>query len=666
MDALIFLLYNHGDWFWEVGRDTLRQSYPYSNCMVKDTWRIPGLGLEMSVKQEAGLKKLDTAALLLWSLFGIYCLTFSFLSIQEYRGFNCDLDMGNMLQAFYNSLDGRFMEMTWNGTDRAGCMWMGHAEIVFLFLLPIFALFRSPLTLLVMQSVAIGLGGIAVFALARHLLRNAKAAVALALCYWLFPLLAAINLFEFHADSFIIAPHLFAYYFHRTGRAKWFWVAIICGFLVKEHAFLFTVLLGIMIIRSHRTRGCLLIALGLAQFFIVTPLLQMLMGTRLQLNLQAHVLGISATKDPMFLVGAYVTSFIHGLLSKNALFVMVIALILNRACIRFPAGLILLVPLCALFIAAGSVLSHRHAILIAPVFILLCEGVARLPSVHRLRDVVVGHLIPTTVLLILFPQSVIGLNIRELLIKNHRNVFHYAYTQHDAIADSLIRTVPKGVPIAADAHLRSKLADRKWAFIHPYPTDSTRADFFLFDFFERREYDDVWRNRQRVAALMRSGNFSLLSNTDGLIIIEKKHADGFNAMWLERVQADVPIPSSGYTVQSIGIRPEKNGYIMDMRFCKGSDSLSGSAFISLFIDRKTNDTIRVLHLASYTIAKLEQLNPGFFQESFWFSIPAGKQFDTRTHEIWLYHKNLYLPFFARREYRLECLYNESIQISRND
>lgn len=583
--------------------------------------------------------------------FLLYCLIFSILSIKAYNGFNCDFDTSNILQAFYNSLNGKLMEATLGNGDFSACRFSVHTELITLLLLPFFAFFPSAYTLLILQTIATGSAGVVVYMLARQLNINKKTAVILSLCYWMFPLLAAINLFEFHADPFIITPHLLAWFFYRRKQYAYFWLLIVLGMSVKEHAFLFNLLLGLMIIDEDKKISSRLILLALAQFFILTPAVQYLSGFNgYTLNLAAHVVGTPDNKLTSVLSG-YVDCFWRNLFSFHSLFVLVIMAILNISLLKFLRGLILLLPLMMIFIASGSVLFHRHAIIIAPVFITLIEGISRINAEKQFLQALWGTLLPSMVLMFLFPYSAIGINFREMLDPQKRNVFHYQYTSHDSVADSLIKLIPEKIPIAADAHLMTKMADREWAFIHPNPIDSMRAQFYLFDFFEKRDYDDLLFNRKRVANLIKSDSFGLRCNLDGLIILAKTTNPNSEMPFSLKRKNDSDYLKESYSILSSEIIRSGNGFLMRCSFSK-TLGLKGSAFISFFIDEQMKDTIRVLHLASYTMAELEKLEGGIYEEEFYFDIPHGKSLQNRKHEIWLYHKNCYLPFFAREEYKL--------------
>jgi uncharacterized membrane protein len=591
--------------------------------------------------------------LIIFGCFLLYCIIFSTLSIKAYNGFNCDFDMGDILQAFHNTLDVRLMEATLGNGEFSACRFSRHTELITLLFLPFFALFPSVYTLLILQTIAIGSAGLVVYLLALQLNISKKTAVILSLCYWMFPLLAAINLFEFHADSFIITPHLLVWLFYRRKQYVFFWLSVALGMSVKEHAFFFNLLLGLMIIGEDRKRSSVLVLLALTQFFILTPVIQIIFGLKeYNLNLAAHVVN-APEYNPVFVLFRYLTYFLNNLFSSRSQFVLIILVILNITLLKFLSGLILLLPLMMVFIASGSVLFHRHAIMIAPVFIILVEGISRIKAERQFSQAFFGTLLPSIIFMLLFRNSAIGINIREMFNPQRRNVFHYQYTGHDAIVDSLIRFVPKKVPVASDTHLMTKMADRVWAFIHPYPSDSMNAQFYLFDFFEKRDYDSLLFNRKRAANLIKADSFELKCNLDGLIILAKTTDPKADMPFsLKRKDEVKNYPKESYSIIRAEYGRFRNGFLMRSSFSKGCTDLRGSAFISFFIDEVTKDTIRVLHLTSYTLVELEKLGDGIYEEEFYFDIPQGKSLQDRTHEIWLYHKNSYLPFFAREEYRL--------------
>src|SRR5689334_11539833 len=100
-----------------------------------------------------------------------------------------------------------------------GMSWLGdHSSLLLFPLAPLFALIPHPATLLVLQSVALGLGALPVFWLARRELGDARAALGCAALYLLQPALGYVNLYEFHPEALCVPLLLFAFLFLREGR----------------------------------------------------------------------------------------------------------------------------------------------------------------------------------------------------------------------------------------------------------------------------------------------------------------------------------------------------------------------------------------------------------------------------------------------------------------
>ncbi len=405
----------------------------------------------------------------------------------------------------------------------------------------------------------------------------------------------------------------------------------------------------------------MLLLLSVGQFTLITPLIQRLAGvSRYQLSLEGHVVANRQLTAAQTVI-VWIKQFFGNVTSPRSVFILVIAITLNITLLLFPPGLILVLPLCMIFIAAGSVQTHRHAILIAPLFITLVEGVGRIRPGRQFRYVLAGVLFPVLLTFFIAPDSLIATNLREMARPTYRNVFHYRYTRHDAITDSLIALIPREVPVAADAPLRTKLANRQWVFIHPAPADSMRADYYMFDFFEKREYEDAWPARTRAEALLRSGNYTLNSFYDGILLLKRaENCPAFKIPGITLYSDTAKPQREEYGIENISLIPEENGCIMHTWFLKRPADTLHHAFISFFIDIGTGDTLKVLHLASYIACRLEQLSPGTYREQFYFEIPEGCTLNGRMHEIWLYKKPGYLPFFARKEYRSNQIWSQVV------
>jgi hypothetical protein len=183
-----------------------------------------------------------------------------------------------------------------------------------------------------------------------------------------------------------------------------------------------------------------------------------------------------------------------------------------------------------------------------------------------------------------------------------------------------------------------------------------RADYYIFDFYEVLHFRDNKSERERCEQLLESEYFQLISHIDGLLLFRKDTVPGNRRMFnLERTGPIVP-DSTAFEIRSREILPAAEGYIMSTEFLKGGAFTKGEALISFLIDTLGGDTVRVLHTPSYIAAKMDDLEPGVYREQFFFQVPGEKSIKDRKHEVRLYWKSTYLPFFDRKEYLVKTFY----------
>jgi uncharacterized membrane protein len=149
-----------------------------------------------------------------------------------------------------------------------------HANITLLALAPFYRLGAGPIFLLVVQVLAQASGAIAIFLLARDLLRSKWAGVALAAALLLNPTYQWLTWEFFHPDAVAIGPLLFAYWAARNRRWRLFTVAAVLAVLCKEDLSLAVAALGVIVLfRGDRRRGAIVAAASTAYFFFATRIL---------------------------------------------------------------------------------------------------------------------------------------------------------------------------------------------------------------------------------------------------------------------------------------------------------------------------------------------------------------------------------------------------------
>src|SRR5262249_22307381 len=156
---------------------------------------------------------------------------------------------------------GYYVQLTWNLARGAGPYvslpemhaWGDHFSPIMYLFVPAFWLAPGPGVLLVAQSIALALGGLAVFALATQRLGDERPAAVFCVLYLINPSLHGINVRDFHSAALVIPLVLAAIYFAETNRPWLYAVAVLLTLATREDAAIAVVGLGLW--RARRSAG---------------------------------------------------------------------------------------------------------------------------------------------------------------------------------------------------------------------------------------------------------------------------------------------------------------------------------------------------------------------------------------------------------------------------
>jgi uncharacterized membrane protein len=171
------------------------------------------------------LMKVDCRAdRIIFLLIAIYTIFFSAYTLFMHYTFKTfGWDLGIIDQSLWTTLNsGKLFYSTLEvpyGNPSGSFLGVHFSPILFL-ILPVYALFQSAETLLVLQSFILGLAALPLYWLARDKLNNRLYALAFAALYLLAPALHGVNTFDFHLEIFTPVFTIFAFYYMEKGR--WF------------------------------------------------------------------------------------------------------------------------------------------------------------------------------------------------------------------------------------------------------------------------------------------------------------------------------------------------------------------------------------------------------------------------------------------------------------
>ncbi|MEM3696133.1 MAG: DUF2079 domain-containing protein [Candidatus Bathyarchaeia archaeon] len=173
----------------------------------------------------------------------VYFAVISYLSLIKYYTFHATAwDLGVFSQSLYTTIN--FRTIFYNNLEIGSHFHVHFSPILFLFV-PFYALYQSPVTLIILQAIIVALGGIPLYFLAKNELGNTKHSLAFTALYFLYPVLHASNLYDFHPEAFIPLLGFSAIYFLKNNKWSKYFACILLLLSVKEDASLVVVGIGL-------------------------------------------------------------------------------------------------------------------------------------------------------------------------------------------------------------------------------------------------------------------------------------------------------------------------------------------------------------------------------------------------------------------------------------
>lgn len=201
-----------------------------------------------------------------------YFIYFTYFTILRYNAFLTGrFDLGNMAQTIWNTSQGRFFTLTNpDGVEVISRLGV-HSDLLLAIISPLYFIWSDPRVLLVFQSLALSLGGIAVFFLARRIVKSQLLATGFVFSYFSNFWLHEQNIFDFHAVTIATPLILFCLYYLTIKRYILFVLFLGLAATTKENVFLTVSVFGAYFMKEKKwIIGSLVILAGLFGFYYLT------------------------------------------------------------------------------------------------------------------------------------------------------------------------------------------------------------------------------------------------------------------------------------------------------------------------------------------------------------------------------------------------------------
>ncbi len=455
-----------------------------------------------------------------------YAVFYGMWSVRKYHAYHAPaFDMAIFDQGVW--LLSRFKEpfVTILGLNLFG----DHVVFIMGLFVPLYWLWPTPETLLVVQSMALALGGIPIYLIAARVLKDRWLGLIPTLGYLLYPALGWLNLENFHPDALAVPLALFALYFAIFGRWRRYLVMVLLLLLVKEDLWLFLVPLGIYVALKHNRKvGLLTVGLAIGWFLIAFFAIQPTLSGTAAGSLDSWRIpfgGVGGLLQKMFTEPWQVISYMLTADKLKYLFQLLTPLLFLplldwRSLIAVP---VLFFNLISTFWYQSN-LQYHYTSLIIPVFcVSAIFGLERFRRLSVRRGLTIACLV-VTVACGYFWGPLPGSKTPS----SYPDPRHY-----EAIAaNAALELIPADAVVAAEDKFAAHLANRELIYIFPNPysasywgDDSLKGQRLLGA--EKVEYVMVTpallaEEAARVYATLPGEGFVPIFERDGIVLLHRK------------------------------------------------------------------------------------------------------------------------------------------------
>ena len=232
---------------------------------------VPSVAQAEQPRLTVGLVRERAWTLAVWSGMAVWSVVLLVIVHRNYSNFREGrFDLGNMVQAVWSTANGHPLEITHAATGEQIVRLGGHVDPFLALLAPVWLVWPSPLALAFAQVVAVALGALPVFWLARRHLDSEPLAALLAFAYLAYPWTATTAAASIHPVTFAIPLFLFCVWFLDSAQLAWFGLCAVLAMSTGELMGLPIACLGIWyaLARRERVAGAAIALAGFVWTFV--------------------------------------------------------------------------------------------------------------------------------------------------------------------------------------------------------------------------------------------------------------------------------------------------------------------------------------------------------------------------------------------------------------
>jgi uncharacterized membrane protein len=465
-----------------------------------------------------------SARVLLVGGMAAFAAGFSALSSLRHEAFFTGrFDLGNMVQAVWSTAHGEPLEMTDLHGEQISRL-AAHVDPILVLFTPLWWIWPSPHSLLVIQAIAIALGAIPVYLLARKHLGSARSGLGFAFAYLLYPATGWLTLNEFHPVALATPLLLAAFWFLDEDRLIPFALFALAAAACKEEIALVVAGYGIWYALAHRrwTVGVAIAALGGLWSAIAIGVVIPHYNAGAESDFYGRYSEVGGSAG-----GILKTTLTHPLRIAEAAFsgrdvhyLLQLVTPLAGLCLLSPIILVAALPELAINLLSStttqtSIHFHYTAGLIPTLMIAAVFGAKRLSR----WTFVVATIVVVAALIGNYRLGPIP-GWRHLPGGQQFQATAQRVTVHDRIAERALRLIPSNAVVSATNTLGAHLSARRRFLSFPFVEDATwiAADETQPGYADR--YAPI-PTATLLAALRRNPDWQLVFEEDGILVFRR-------------------------------------------------------------------------------------------------------------------------------------------------
>jgi uncharacterized membrane protein len=178
----------------------------------------------------------------------MYTIVFSYVSILKHDAFESSAwDLGIYEQVIWSTTNtGRIFWYTAEILITPTCNFFGvHFSPILFLVVPIYAIYQSTETLLILQASVLAVAAIPLYKLALYESKSARQALAFSLIYLAYPPVSSMNVIDFHVQAFLPFFFFSAFYYFRKEEWVKYFLFVVLALMVIEIVPLIVVFFGL-------------------------------------------------------------------------------------------------------------------------------------------------------------------------------------------------------------------------------------------------------------------------------------------------------------------------------------------------------------------------------------------------------------------------------------